>query len=57
MSAKYSALLEACDKVQLTGKLGILEESSLDEATSIKMKFVFIKKKILLKKNFLIMES
>jgi hypothetical protein len=40
MSAKYSALLEACDKVQLTGKLGILEESSLDEATSIKMKLV-----------------
>ena len=32
MSAKYSALLEACDKVQLTGKLGILEESSLDQA-------------------------
>ena len=40
MSAKYSALLEACDKVQLTRKLGILEESSLDEATSIKMKLV-----------------
>ena len=35
MSAKYTSLLEACDKVQLTGKLGILEESSLDEAAII----------------------
>ena len=40
MSAKYTSLLEACDKVQLTGKLGILEESSLDEAASIKMQLM-----------------
>lgn len=40
MSAKYSALLEACNTIQLTGKLGILEESSVDEATSIKLQLV-----------------
>ena len=40
MSAKYSALLEACNKIQLTGKLGILEEGSVDEATSIKLQLV-----------------
>ena len=40
MSAKYSALLEACNKIQLTGKLGILEESSIDEASSIKLQLV-----------------
>ena len=40
MSAKYSALLEACNTIQLTGKLGILEESSIDEASSIKLQLV-----------------
>ena len=40
MSAKYSALLEACNTIQLTGKLGILEEGSVDEATSIKLQLV-----------------
>lgn len=40
MSTKYSALLEACNTIQLTGKLGILEESSVDEATSIKLQLV-----------------
>ena len=30
MSAKYSALLEACNTIQLTGKLGILEEENED---------------------------
>ena len=40
MSARYSELLEACNKIQLTGKLGILEESSVDEATSIKLQLV-----------------
>ena len=40
MSAKYSELLEACNKIQLTGKLGILEESSIDEASSIKLQLV-----------------
>ena len=40
MSARYSELLEACNKIQLTGKLGILEESSIDEASSIKLQLV-----------------
>ncbi len=40
MSTKYSALLEACNTIQLTGKLGILEEGSVDEATSIKLQLV-----------------
>ena len=40
MSARYSALLEACNTIQLTGKLGILEEGSVDEATSIKLQLV-----------------
>ena len=40
MSAKYSALLEACNTIQLTGKLGILEEGSIDEASSIKLQLV-----------------
>ena len=40
MSTKYGALLEACNTIQLTGKLGILEESSVDEATSIKLQLV-----------------
>ena len=40
MSAKYSALLEACNKIQLTGRLGILEESSIDEASAIKLQLV-----------------
>ena len=40
MSYKYTELLEACNKAQLTGKLGILEESAIDEATSIKMQLI-----------------
>ena len=40
MSYRYTELLEACNKAQLTGKLGILEESAIDEATSIKMQLI-----------------